>query len=322
MEQKTLADTIREITRDHLTRNNGLLLGQAVSAVGWINNTVPECEGIVELPMTDVAGAGIAVGAALVGRRPIFVIRFQDLLILNGSPLIFYAAKTKELHGRPAPIFVRALATDGVGPVHSGVLHSVFMHFPGFMVCSPMTPGEYEEAWKTFMDNDDPMMVSEHRVSFSNCLELEDTVFPDAHITLYAISSTRFAAVEAVNRLGREGIRCNLIHIMWLKPFEATSRLVGPLCQTGLGLVIDSGHEIAGASQSIAFELNQATTGACVRALGLHDRTKCLCAPLQNTSPDAQRIYHSVKAMMEGVAIQQGEKGVICEKSRCPSPSL
>ena len=95
----TVADTIRNISRQHLEENNGLLLGQSISAVGWVNNTVPDCAGIVELPMTDVAGAGIAVGTAMVGRRPIFVIRFQDFLVLNGSPLIFYAAKSKELHG-------------------------------------------------------------------------------------------------------------------------------------------------------------------------------------------------------------------------------
>ena len=95
MEQKTVADTIREITRKHLTQNNGLLLGESISAVGWVNNTVPNCPGIIELPMTDVAGAGIAVGTALVGRRPIFVIRFQDFLILNGSPLIFMLQKRK-----------------------------------------------------------------------------------------------------------------------------------------------------------------------------------------------------------------------------------
>jgi len=73
MEQRNLASTIKKITQNHLENNNGLLLGQSISAVGWVNNTVPDCQGIVELPMTDVAGAGIAVGTALVGRRPIFV---------------------------------------------------------------------------------------------------------------------------------------------------------------------------------------------------------------------------------------------------------
>lgn len=294
MAEITVAETIREITRNHLVNNNGMLLGQAISAVGWVNNTVPDCKGIFELPMTDVAAAGFAVGAALVGRRPIFVLRFQDFLILNGSPLIFYAAKTKELHGKSAPVFVRAIATEGAGPVHSGVLHSIFMHFPGFRVASPMTPGEYEEVWKDYMEHDDPMIVSEHRVSYMNTKEMEDVILDDADITLYAISSTRFEVSKAAEMLKEDGIKCNIVHIVWLKPFIVNSRLTDPLIQSRRGIVIDSGHEIAGASQSIAYELIQAT-GCNVKALGLYDKTKCLCPPLQNKAPDANRIYEAVK---------------------------
>lgn len=297
MGQETVADTIREITRHHLIHNNGILLGESLAAVGRVNNTVPDCQGIVELPMTDVAGAGIAVGAALVGRRPIFIVRFQDFLILNGSPLIFYAAKVKELHGRSAPIFVRAIASDGLGPVHSGVLHSIYMHFPGFRVCSPMTPQEYRCVWDDFMAHDDPMIVSEHRSSYSNSAEMEDIIVEDAKITLYAISAARFEVGKAVQMLEVDGIRCNTGHIVWLKPFVASSRLTDLLNRSKLGLVIDSGHEIAGASQSIAYELSQAT-GHRVKALGLYDKTKCICPPLQNKTPDAKRVYETVKGML------------------------
>jgi pyruvate dehydrogenase E1 component beta subunit len=293
----TLADTIREISRQHLEENNGLLIGQSISAVGWVNNTVPDCKGIIELPMTDVAGAGIAVGTAMVGRRPIFVIRFQDFLILNGSQLIFYAAKTKELHGRSTPIFVRAIAADGIGPVHSGVLHSIFMHFPGFRVCSPMTPKEYKAIWDDFMTHDDPMIVSEHRLSFLNTEELGDVIHPDASITLYPISATRFAAIKAAAQLAEEGVLCNIIHILWLKPFIVDERLVQPLLQCKRGLVIDAGHEIAGASQAIAYQLTQAT-GIPIRALGLEDNTKCLCPPLKNEIPTAERITQTIRNIL------------------------
>jgi pyruvate/2-oxoglutarate/acetoin dehydrogenase E1 component len=226
--------------------------------VGWVNGTIPNCKGIIELPMTDVAGAGIAVGAAMVGRRPIFVIRFQDFLALNGSPIINYAAKTKELHGRSTPIFVRALASEGLGPVHSGIYHSVFMHFPGMRVCAPMTPGEYEEAWRVFMENDDPMIVSEHRESFQNTDEYLDVAHAQADITLYAISAPRLHVADVANMMAREGITCNIVHIHWLKPFEITRRLIEPLRASKLGLVIDAGYEICGASRSLAYELMHA----------------------------------------------------------------
>lgn len=296
--EKTVAETIKEISREHLCKNNGLLLGQALTAVGWVNNTVPDCPGIIELSMADVAGSGIAVGVALSGRRPIFVLRFQDFLLLNGSVIVNYAAKTKEFFGKGTPIFVRAIASEGkgVGPVHSGKLHSIFMHFPGFRVCSPMTPREYEEAWQVFMEHDDPMIVSEHRCSFNNREEMPDIIRNDAQISIYAISSARFNVSEAARILEKEGIKCNIIHIMWLKPFLVTERLREPLRCSKAGLVVDSGFEIAGASESIAYSLMW-ETGIPVKALGLYDKSVGVTFETENLTPDANRIAKMVRGI-------------------------
>src|SRR5262245_31819038 len=104
---KTTASVIRDVTRWHLTENDGLLMGQCITAVGWIGGTVPDdlpltdwksnagkrATGIVELPMTDVAAPAIAVGAALMGRRPIFVVRYQGFMWYNASSLVNYAGR-------------------------------------------------------------------------------------------------------------------------------------------------------------------------------------------------------------------------------------
>ncbi|MCF6179934.1 MAG: hypothetical protein L3J63_11190 [Geopsychrobacter sp.] len=297
MGQKTLAETIKEITRTHLEKNHGMLLGQSISAVGWVNGTVPDCQGIVELPMTDVAGAGFAVGAAMVGRRPIFVVRFQDFLMLNGSPLINYAAKCKTLHGKTAPVFVRAIASDGLGPVHSGALHSLFMHFPGFRVWAPMTPGEYQQCWDDFMTHDDPLLASEYRLSFARSEELFDLLDPQASLTIYAIASPRFEVACAAELLAAQGILVNIVHLARLKPLALGERELAPLRSSGRGLVVDSGYEICGASQAVACELT-AATGLPVNAFGLQDETKCLCPPYQNLAPDAEAIAVRAQAIL------------------------
>jgi hypothetical protein len=93
---RTVADAIRELTRVHLEERDGLLLGQCLTAVGWVQNTVPpHAPGLVELPMADVSGPGVAVGAAIMGRRPILVLRFQSFLWLAASPIVNYAAKAR-----------------------------------------------------------------------------------------------------------------------------------------------------------------------------------------------------------------------------------
>jgi acetoin:2,6-dichlorophenolindophenol oxidoreductase subunit beta len=298
MESRNLASTIKEITRNHLENHNGLLLGQSISAVGWVNNTVPDCKGIVELPMTDVAGSGIAVGAAIVGRRPIFVIRFQDFLILNGSQLIFYAAKVKELHNQTAPIFIRAIGTEGIGPCHSGNLHNIFMHFPGFNVFAPITPKEYEETWDYFMQNDKPMMCSEHRDTFQNSEEMDDILVQDAHITICAISATRLETKKAIEKLSQQNIKCNFVNIFKLKPFTLPENVIETLKSSKHILVVDSSYEIAGAAQAIAYEIGK-EINQFVHILGVKDFTKCLVEPYQNRYPNSEQIVEEVHKIIK-----------------------
>ena len=295
---QTVAETIKEITRKHLEDNNGLLFGQAITAVGWVNNTVPDCRNIVEFPMSDVSNMGIACGAAISGRRPIIVIRFQDFMWLNSSPLVNYAAKSKDIFGTPTPIFVRALAQKNAGCVHSGVLHSIFMHMPGFRVCSPMTPKEYKEVWNDFMSHDDPMYVSEHRSSFNSSREFKNS-YQKADVTLIPISATRFNIDETIEILSEEGISCNVAHLMWLKPFK-TNNILKALSNSKCGIVIDADFQMAGASQSIAYSLMW-ETGLPIKALGLHDRSVGVTPATENPAPDAHKIAESVKQLYSGI---------------------
>ncbi|MEX2614775.1 MAG: transketolase C-terminal domain-containing protein [Alphaproteobacteria bacterium] len=297
---ETVADTIRELTRRHIAENNGLVLGQCLSAVGWVQNTVPEQEaGIEELPMTDTAGAGIAVGAALTGRRPIFILRFQSLVWLNASPLVNHAARVKAIFGYGCPLFIRASGDEGhsMGPVHSGAHHAPFMYVPGLTVVAPMTPGEYRDIWAHFMAHDDPLFVSEHRLSYNNTEELPDRIEDGADITLFAASASRFSLAEAAARLREDGIRVNIVHLVWLKPLNVPEAALAALRASGNGLVLDSGFEICGASRSIAYELTH-LTGVRVHALALEDRPSGVAKRLENLSPQPERIVKEVRNIL------------------------
>ena len=184
---KTVAETIRNLSKKILDKNKGIVIGQCLSAVGWVQNTVPaQKKGIVELPMTDVAGAGFAIGVALAGIRPIFILRFQSFLWLNASPIINHAAKSKEIFGYGAPVFIRAIASEGPssGPIHTNCYHSPFAHMPGLPICAPMTPKEYNEIWKKYLKSDSPMLVSEHRRSYKETIEFKDEINKKKFLTL------------------------------------------------------------------------------------------------------------------------------------------
>jgi pyruvate/2-oxoacid:ferredoxin oxidoreductase alpha subunit len=141
------------------------------------------------------------------------------------------------------------------------------------------------------MSHDEPMFVSEHRRSYQETEEMETIYFDDADITIYAIGVARFNAVETVKILKEENIKCNLVHMLWLKPFSL------PEADTQLGLVVDSDFEICGASQMIAYELMRRTRMP-VEALGRPDRSVGIGQHLENATPSVERIVNKVKEMV------------------------
>ena len=298
---KTTAETIRELTKTHLETDNGLLFGQCVTAVGWIGGTVPDCKNIVDISMTDVAASGFAVGAALKGRRPIFVMRYQGFIWYNCSSLINYAARSKQVWGVPCPIFIRSLAMEGNGVGHtaSSSLHSIFMHPPGMHVAAPMTPVEYRQIWNHFKEHDDPIYVSEHRRSFSLSDEMPNEYHSNSKITVIAISAARLNLLEAKKLVAQQGVVIDVEHLVWIKPFQVSDNLIKSLTSTKLGLVIDTDFEIAGSSQSIAYELMHKAK-VPVYAMGLEDRVCGVAKAKENITPSpekiAKKILHLVRA--------------------------
>ncbi len=294
----TSAEKIREITRQHLKNQNGVALGQCLTAVGWVGGTVPELtqeEGLIELPMSDVANGGVAVGLALAGRRPIYIVRYQGFQWYNAATVINYAAKSKEVWGVPCPVFVRSIAMEGaIGPVASNSHHSIFTRMPGIPVIAPITPNEYQIAWDHFMTHDDPMYVSEHRRAFPIDYELPDIIHPNADITLFPISSTRLNAVEAAKILAAEGITCNIVHLLWLKPFVVEERMKSALATSKHGGLVMDGDFENGVVKCIAFDIEEATRQP-VQVLALEERSAGFAPHLDNLPPSIEKICQKVR---------------------------
>jgi len=148
------------------------------------------------------------------------------------------------------------------------------------------------------MSHDDPVYLSEHRRSLGIDYEMEPLIHRRADVTLVAVSAGRLNALQAVKRLQEEGIVCNLLHLVWLKPFCATPMMLEALRASGLGVVIDSDFEIAGASRSIAYELMH-QAGVPVHAMGLEDRTGGFAPQCENLTPSPAKIARRVKELLQ-----------------------
>jgi len=294
---KTVRDTIKSLTRKHLSMGSKCY-GQCLTAVGWVGGTLPELyedDGMIELSMADVSAGGIVVGAALAGKKPIYVVRYQGFQWYNSPTIINYAMKSKEIWGRPSPLLVRSIAMEGgIGPVAGGSHHSIYQRMPNSKILSPMTPLEYEYAYRQFMKDDEVYYISEHRKSYDNKEELGNTIHEFADITLFPISITRFAAEKARLVLERCGLKVNIIHQLWIKPFVFPDEWRKSLLDSKYGgIVLDDDYE-EGTASSLAHSMMMHVNKK-VRTMCLKGKTAGFHPSVDNLSPTAEQIICEIK---------------------------
>ncbi len=297
----TLRETIRELTAAHLDAGH-LVMGQNLTAVGWVGGTLPQRQDMTELPMSDVANSGFVVGAALAGRRPIYVVRYQGFQWFNAAMIVNYAAKSKALWGRPCPLLVRSIAMEGgIGPTSGSSQHSLFTRMPGVKVFAPMTPGEWHAAYDEFMRGDDPVYLSEHRGAYDNEKELQPLrpmILQPYDVVLFPTSITRFAALEAANDLlVDDNIKVAVHHVFQLKPFSATSDVYYDCSMAEHGGIVLDDDYAGGVASDIAMQLH-AAIGARMRVLALEDRTAGFGPGMDVLPPDKERIKSFIKEML------------------------
>ena len=300
--EKTVRETIKETIFNHLKKNNGLIFGQCLSAVGWVGGTLPELtenDGLIELSMADVANGGIVVGAGLSNRRPIYVIRYQGFNWFNAPIILNYACKSKEIWNVPCPIFIRGIGMEGsIGPVAGSSHHSLYYRMPGIKIISPMTPKEYLLAYNYFMKNNDVLYVSEHRGSYSNKDELSDFISKDLDIILFPISITRFEAQKAKIELEKKGFKIGIGNIVWIKPFEIKKEWENAVKSSKFGgLVLDDDYP-QGVATNLAYEMMK-KTGKKIDVLGLKNKSAGFSKATDNLPPSYLEIVEKVEEIVK-----------------------
>lgn len=300
--ERTVREVIKSIVFKHLKNKNGLCFGQCLTAVGWVGGTLPELydkDGMVEVTTADVANGGFVVGAGLQMRRPIYVVRYQGFQWYNAPMIINYACKSKEIWGVPCPIFLRSIAMEGaIGPVAGSSHHSLFYRMPGIKIISPMTPNEYDYAYKRFMDCEDVFYVSEHRRSFLNKDELKNYINEPADITLFPFSVTRFDSELARIDLLKMGIKANIIHQLWIKPIKFGKKEINVLKNSTFGGIVLDDDYVEGIAGDVAHKLMM-QSGKKVYTMGLKSKTAGFHPDVDNLPPTPEEIVKKVLSIIK-----------------------
>ena len=178
----------------------------------------------------------------------------------------------------------------------AGERHSIYDRMPGGKIVSPMTPKEWEHAYAEFMKDDEVYYFSEHRLSYDNAVEFEQVIHPKADVTLFPISITRFAAEEARDELLAEGIKVNIIHQVWIKPFVMETEWKIALDNSKYGGIVLDDDYTQGVATSIAHQMMM-DTNSKVDVMGLRNRTAGFHPDVDNLPPSKADIIKKVKEM-------------------------
>lgn len=278
----TYAEAIREATQQEMTRDPSVIvLGQGVDDPKAIYGTTKGLreifggERVFDTPLSEDGMAGVAIGAALAGLRPIHVHIRMEFLLLAMNQLINMAAKYRYMSGGAAsvPLVVRVVIgrSWGQGPQHSQALQSFFMHVPGLKVVAPSTPYDVKGCLVASVRDDNPVIFIEHRF-LHHCkghvpeelytvpLGKSRLLAEGGDVTLVGISYMALECLRAQRYLSAAGIRAEVIDPVSLSPLDMEP-IVNSVWKTGHLVVVDNAWLTCGASAEIMAQLMERAHG-------------------------------------------------------------
>lgn len=242
MRQLTYAEAIREAIRNEMRRDPRVfILGEDVGKFGGCfgvtQGLIDEFgeELVRDTPISEEAIAGVAVGAAATGMRPIAEIMFMDFVTVAMDQLVNQAAKMRYMFGGKIsmPMVVRLPEGGGLQAAaqHSQCLEAWLTHVPGIKVVYPSTPKDALGLLISSIRDDNPVAFIEHKLLYNLKgevpdenepipLGVADVKRPGRDVTIVATGLMVHKALNAANELAKEGIEAEIVDPRTLFPLD------------------------------------------------------------------------------------------------------
>jgi len=268
----------REMRRDPAV----VLLGEDVGAAGGVFKTTVGLlaefgpDRVRDTPISEQAIAGMAMGAAMTGIRPVAEIMFSDFLACCWDYLANEIPKMRYMTGGQVtvPLVVRTANGGGLGfgAQHSQAVENWALAVPGLKVVAPSTPADVVGLLATAIRSDDPVVFFEHKGLFASRGEAppEEHVVPlgeaaiartGTDITVVALAATVPLALAAAEELAGSGVEAEVIDLRCLVPLDMAA-VLGSLRKTSRLLIVEEnpyqggwGGTVASIAADEGFEL-------------------------------------------------------------------
>ena len=226
---------------------------------------------VIDTPIAELGFAGIAVGAAMNGLRPIVEFMTWNFALLASDQIINSAAKMLQMSGGQfsCPIVFRGgNGTAGqLAATHSQSFESFYAHVPGLKIITPSTPYDAKGLFKSAIRDNDPVLIMESEKMYGDKGEIPEGEYlipigkadikrKGEHVTIVSFGKIIKVAHQAAEVLQKEGISCEIIDLRSLRPIDYGA-VVESVKKTNRCVVVEESWPLASISGEIAYHLQR-----------------------------------------------------------------
>ena len=237
----TYVEAIRQGIREEMSADDRVfVLGEDVAVYGGAFKVTAGLlkefgeDRVIDTPISESAIVAAAIGAGIMGMRPIAEMQFADFISCAFDQITNFAAKCRYRWGAGVPIVVRGPSGGGIhgGPFHSQNPEMYFVHTPGLKVVCPATAYDAKGLIKAAIRDPDPVIFFEHKYLYRRIKEelpVEDYIVPlgeaavrraGSDISVITYGAMVFMAMDAAKELEKEGIDLEVIDLRSLMPWD------------------------------------------------------------------------------------------------------
>lgn len=226
---------------------------------------------VIDTPIAELGFAGLAIGAAMTGLRPVVEFMSFNFSFVGCDQIISNAIKMHYMSGNrfQVPIVFRGPngAAAQVSSQHSHCVEAIYGNLPGLIIVAPSNPYDAKGLLKSAIRNNNPVLYLESELSYNDKMEIptEEYLVPigkakvineGKHITL--VSHSRMVALckQAVDELAKKGISVELIDLRTIKPLDITT-IAESVRKTHMCVLVEEGHIFSGICAEIGFQIMQ-----------------------------------------------------------------
>jgi len=286
MSELEFRTAIRDAIDEEIERDPSVVFfGEDVAAPGGVFMTTPGLhekhgqERVFDTPISELAMAGAAFGAAVTGLRPVIEIMFGDFMALPMDSLVNQAAKYWYVSNEQAsvPLVVRSAVGAGgrFGAMHSQIHATWYQGIPGLKIAAPSTPADAKGLLKAAIRDDNPVIFLEHKRLYSAKgpepehetvpLGRANVVRQGRDLTIASALKGVPDALAAADELASDGIDAEVVDLRSLRPLDSET-VLGSVARTNRLLVVEEGPQTGGWAAVVL---------GVVAQEGLHDLDDC-----------------------------------------------